>query len=352
VSRVSTAYRKERLDRGIKARSNDIFALASYRDLLYLIGPRALLIAGLLIFPLLRDIIGLTWLNVMLIACVIALLALSWDLLSSVGLVSLGQALFFGFGGYIAGYLNSEFRLPPLLTIPIGTLLGALLCTTILFPVLRLRGIYFALITLTLPLLFQRVIEATRILGGTEGLSALDPLPEITIVLYIAIAAVLLTMFGFRRLINSDYGLVLKAIRDNDRSVIAAGIDIQWYKAQAIFIAALPATFAGALSAHQLQFVGILAFTPNYSILPLASAMVGGAGTFAGTMIGALILVPISEIFRGFGTWRVVVYSVILIIFIVMLPQGLFHYIQRQYHQFERKAPLEAAHESSANSGS
>jgi branched-chain amino acid transport system permease protein len=291
--------------------------------------------------PLLRDIIGLSWLNVMLIACTIALLTLSWDLLSSVGLVSLGQALFFGIGGYAAGYLNSEFHLPPLLTIPIGTILGALLCTAILFPVLRLRGIYFALITLTLPLLFQRLIEATKILGGTEGLSALDRLPDLTIVLYIAIAVVLITFFGFRRLMNSDYGLVLKAIRDSDRSVIAAGIDIQWYKAQAVFLAALPATFAGALSAHQLQFVGILAFTPNYSILPLASAMVGGTGTFAGAMLGAFILVPISEIFRGFGTWRVVVYSVILIVIIVILPQGIFHYLERQYHQFERKVPLE-----------
>jgi branched-chain amino acid transport system permease protein len=337
---MSAAYRKERLDRGIKARSDDIFALTSYRELLYLIGPRAVLIGGLLIFPLLKDIIGLAWLNVMLTACSIALLALSWDLLASVGLVSLGQAMFFGVGGYIAGYLNDTYRVPPLVTIPIATVLGALLCTAILYPVLRLRGIYFALITLTLPLLFQRLIEATKILGGTEGLSALDPLPETTIVVYIATAAVLITLFGFRRLLNSDYGLVLKGIRDNDRSVIAAGINISWYKAQAVFLAALPATFAGALLTHQLQFVGILAFTANYSILPLASTMVGGVGTFAGAMLGALILVPISELFRGFGTWRVVFYSVILVIFIVGLPEGIFHYVQRQYHQFERRVPL------------
>src|SRR6185503_8779422 len=116
----------------------------------------------------------------------------------------------------------------------------------ILYPVLRLRGIYFALITLTLPLLFQRLIEATRIFGGTEGLSSLDPLPGTFLVAYIAIAAVMFTVFGFRRLSRSDYGLVLKASRDNDRSVIASGINIQWYKAQAVFIAALPATFAGA----------------------------------------------------------------------------------------------------------
>lgn len=338
---MSAAYRRERLDRGIKARSDDIFALASYRELLYLLGPRAALIGGLLIFPLLRDVIGVYGLNVMLTACTIALMALSWDLLASAGLVSLGQALFFGIGGYLAGILNDTYHWPPFLTIPAGTLLGALLCAAILYPVLRLRGIYFALITLTLPLLFMRVIEATKILGGTDGLSALDPLPDITIVLYIAIAAVILTLFGFRRLINTDYGLVLKGIRDNDRSVMAAGINITWYKAQAVFIAALPATFAGALMTHQLQFVGMPAFASDYSILPLTGAIVGGVGTFAGAMLGAFLLVPISEIFRGFGTWRVVVYSVILVVFVVSLPEGLFHYVQRRYHQFERRVSWE-----------
>ena len=340
---VKTILRKERIDRGIKARSDDIFAIGSYRELLYLIGPRFVLIGILLIFPLLGNVIGLSWLNVMLISCNIALLTLSWDLLASVGLVSLGQAMFFGIGGYIAGYLNHTFFLSPLLTIPIGTLLGALVCTGILYPVLRLRGIYFALVTLTLPLLLQRVIEATKIFGGTEGLSALDPLPGLTIVVYIAIAAVLITLFGYRRLIDSDYGIVLKAIRDNDRSVIAAGIDIHWYKTQAVFLAALPATFAGALIAHQLQFVGIPAFTSNYSILPLASATVGGVGSFAAAMIGAFILVPISEVFRGFGTWRVVVYSVILVIFTVALPEGIFSYAQRRYQQFERQVPQDHA---------
>lgn len=338
---MSAAYRRERLDRGIKARSDDIFALASYRELLYLLGPRVVLIGGLLIFPLLRDVIGVYGLNVMLTACTIALMALSWDLLASAGLVSLGQALFFGIGGYLAGILNDTYHWPPFLTIPAGTLLGALLCAAILYPVLRLRGIYFALITLTLPLLFMRVIEATKILGGTDGLSALDPLPDITIVLYIAIAAVILTLFGFRRLINTDYGLVLKGIRDNDRSVMAAGINITWYKAQAVFIAALPATFAGALMTHQLQFVGMPAFASDYSILPLTGAIVGGVGTFAGAMLGAFLLVPISEIFRGFGTWRVVVYSVILVVFVVSLPEGLFHYVQRRYHQFERRVSWE-----------
>lgn len=338
---MADAFRIERLDRGIKARSDDIFALSSWRELAYLLGPRVLLIGGLLVFPLLRDVVGIYWLQVLLITCSIALLALSWDLLASVGLVSLGQAMFFGVGGYLSGFLNSTYHLSPLFSIPIATVAGAVLCAMILYPVLRLRGIYFALITMTLPLLFMRVIEATKILGGTDGLSGLDPLPDITIVLYAAIAVLLLTLFGFRRLMNDDYGLVLKGIRDSDRSVMAAGINIYWYKAQAVFIAGLPATFAGALMTHQHQFVGMPAFATDYSILPLTGAIIGGVGTFAGALLGAFIIVPLSEILRDFGTLRVVIYSIILVVFVVGVPEGIFHYMQRKYHQFERRVSLE-----------
>jgi branched-chain amino acid transport system permease protein len=338
---MALTYRKERIDRGIKARSEDIFALASPREMAYLLAPRALLIGGLLVFPLLRGVVGTYWLNVLLITCIVALLALSWDLLASVGLVSLGQALFFGIGGYIAGYLNATWKWSPLLTIPAATLLGALFCAILLYPVLRLRGIYFALITLALPLLFMRVVEATKILGGTDGLSGLTPLPDISIVAYVVIAVLLVTLFGFRRLIDSDYGLTLKGIRDNDRSVVAAGINIYWHKAQAVFLAGLPAAFAGALMTHYRQFVGMPAFATDYSILPLTAAIAGGVGTFAGAMLGAFILVPLSETLRALGTLRVVMYSLILVVFVVGVPEGIFHYLQRKYHQFERMVSVE-----------
>ncbi|MFZ5634454.1 MAG: branched-chain amino acid ABC transporter permease [Bacillota bacterium] len=338
---MRTGYRKERLDRGIKARSDDIFAISSWREILYLALPRAAVIVSLLAFPLLKDVLGHYWQNVMLITCTIALLALSWDLLASAGLVSLGQALFFGVGAYLAGSLSRIFGWTPLLTIPAATVAGALLCTVILFPVLRLRGIYFGLITFALPLLMMRMIEATKILGGTEGMSGLPPLPDTTFELYLVITAALVCTFGFKRLMDTDYGLVLKAIRDNDRSVLASGINIQWYKAQAVFIAALPGTFAGAFLTHHYQFVGMPAFALEFSILPLTSVVIGGPGTFAGAMLGAFILVPLSEMLRAFGTLRVVIYCAFLLVFTIGLPEGIFRFIERKYHQFERVVPLE-----------
>ena len=334
-------YRKKRLDRGIKARCEDIFALSSWREILYLLLPRAVPVLGLLVFPLLKGVVGLYWEKVLVITCAIGLLALSWDLMASVGLVSLGQALFFGAGAYIAGALNQAFGLSPLITIPMGTLGGALFCTLLLFPVLRLRGVYFAIITLILPLLFARVIETTKILGGTEGMSGLSPLPGIWFELYVPVVALLIALFGFRRLINEDYGLVLQGIRDNDRAVMSGAINIYKFKAQAVFMAGVAGAFSGAFMTHYYQFVGIPAFAMDYSILPLTCAVLGGVGSFAGPTLGAFILVPLSEVLRAFGTLRVVFYSAILIICVVGLPEGIFHYIQRKYHQFERLVEVE-----------
>ncbi len=332
--------RKERLDRGIKARCEDIFAVSSYKEISYLLFPRFLPVVLLLILPLLQGIIGLYWEKVLMITCMIALLALSWDLMASVGLISLGQALFFGTGAYITGYLNYAFKLPPLVTIPLGTLGGALFSTLLLLPVLRLRGVYFAIVTLTFPLLLSRFIETTKILGGTEGMSALSPLPNVWVELYVPVLALLVCLFGFRRLINEDYGLVLQGIRDNDRAVMSGAINIYWYKAQAVFIAGVAGAFAGAFMTHYYRFVGMPAFAMDYSILPLTAAVLGGVGTFAGPTIGAFILMPLSESLRSVGTLRVVIYSAILIICVVGLPEGVFHYMRRKYHQFERMVEI------------
>lgn len=325
--------RKERIDRGIKARSDDIFALTSYREMLYVTLPPALPVIAMLVLPL---VLPTYWQKVMIYTCVLALLALSWDFLVSVGMVSLGQALFFGIGGYTAGILDRYAGMPVWMTIPLATVIGGFICTIVLLPVIRLRGVYFSMVTLVIPLMAERIIEATGVFGGTEGLGGLKPFHNEWIEVYVVSIAVLVVLFGFRRLATTDYGLVLKAIKDNDRAVMSGGINIYWMKAQALFIAGCVGAFCGACVTHVYVFVGMPAFALDYSILPLASAVVGGMGTFAGSVLGAFILVPLSEALRDFGGLRTVLYAVSLVIFIVAVPEGIFHYAQRKYQQFER----------------
>jgi branched-chain amino acid transport system permease protein len=325
--------RKERIDRGIKARAGDVFALCSWREMLYLLAPRLIPVMGFLLLPLVLDNY---WQKVLLSVAAFALLAISWDILAQAGMISLGQALFFGLGAYCSGVLTHRFGCPPLLALPAAALLGGLLSTLCLLPVLRLRGVYFSMVTLIIPLMLVRVIEATKIFGGTEGLSGIAPLPSKWIELYLIVGVLLAALFGFRRMLDADYGLVLKAIKDNDRSVINAGINIYWFKTQALFIASSLAALTGAFMTHVYMFVGMPVFALDYSILPIAAAVVGGPGTLAGATLGAAILVPLSEALRGIGGLRIVFYGLFLVVFIVALPEGIFHYIQRKYHQFER----------------
>jgi branched-chain amino acid transport system permease protein len=93
--------RRERIDRGIKARAGDVFALSSWREMLYLLAPRLIPILGFLLLPLVLDPY---WQKVLLSVAVVALLAISWDILAQSGMISLGQALFFGLGAYCSGY--------------------------------------------------------------------------------------------------------------------------------------------------------------------------------------------------------------------------------------------------------
>jgi branched-chain amino acid transport system permease protein len=333
VAEAGLRYRKERLDRGIKARSDTIYVISSYREMLYLVLPRVLPVIGLLVLPL---VLRGYWGKVLVYACMFGLLALSWDFLAACGMFSLGQALFFGVGSFFAGALNHYLHWPPILTLPIATLAGGVFCAVLLAPVVRLKGIYFAMITLVVPLLFTRLVVATGVWGGSHGLSNLAPFTNEWIPIYLAVVAMLVVLFGFRRIMNEDYGLVLGAIRDDDRAVMSAGINIYWRKIQALFIAAVVGCFAGAFMTHQYQFVGPSVFALDYSILPLTAAALGGAGTFAGAVLGSIALVPLSEAMRALGGLRITFYCIVLIICIIGLPEGIFHFIQRKYQQFER----------------
>ncbi|MBN1103609.1 MAG: branched-chain amino acid ABC transporter permease, partial [Deltaproteobacteria bacterium] len=330
--------RKERIDRGIKVLSEDISALLSWREMLYLSGPRLLPILGLIVLPLL---LPPYWQKVLLSVAIFSLLAMSWDILGQAGMVSLGQSLFFGVGAYLAGIMNHRLGLPVIVTIPIATITGGLICTAILAPVLKLRGIYFAMVTMILPMMLVRIIEATKIFGGTEGISGLEPIASKWIELYLVLAVVVVVLFGFRRLMGSDFGLVLKGIKDNDVSVLSSGFNIFWYKMFCLFLSASVGAFAGAFMSHTYMVVGMAMFSLEYSMLPIGAAVVGGVGTFAGSMLGAFILVPLSEVLRGLGGLRVALYGIFLLVFVVALPEGIFHYIKQKYFQFERLVEVE-----------
>jgi branched-chain amino acid transport system permease protein len=277
------------------------------------------------------------WQRVVSIVCIYALLALSFDFLAHfLGLVSLGGAFLIGVGGYISAILNTTFGLNPFVTIPIATIVGAVVCTLLLLPCLPLRGVYFAIVTLMYPLALMRVIEALDLFGGTDGILGVESFPNSWLEQYFVIAMVLLFLFGTRRLVNTDLGLVLRAVKDNDQAVKASGMSITYYKAIAVFIASGMGCLGGACLVHIFMWAGISLFALDFSIIPIAATVIGGGGTLVGPVLGAFLLVPISELLREFGTLRIVFYSLALMAFIVFRSEGIMVYGERKYHQFER----------------
>ena len=327
--------RQERIDRGIKVRTDGLYALMSWRELAYLAVPRLVLILGLLALPLIMP--GMYWQRVVSIVCIYAFLAIGFDFLAHyVGLVSLGGALFVGTGGYVSALLNTTFGLSPLITIPAAMLIGAVVCTLLLLPCLPLRGVYFAIVTLMYPLFLARVIEALDIFGGTDGILGIDGFPYVWLEQYFVVVLVLVILFGVRRLVNTDLGLVLRAVMDNDQAVKASGMNITYYKALAVFIASGMGCLAGACLVHIYMWAGISQFALDFSVLPIAATVIGGSGTLVGPVLGCLILVPASELLREFGTLRIVFYALILVAFIVFRSEGIMVYGQRKYQQFQR----------------
>ncbi len=327
--------RKERIDRGIKVRTSGIYAISSWKEISYLLIPRMILIVGILILPF--AVTNMYWQRVISIVGIYAMLSLSFDFLTHfVGLVSLGGAFYVGVGGYMAAILNTKLGLSPLLTIPLATLGGGAICTLLLLPCLPLRGVYFSIVTLMYPLVTARIIEALNILGGTDGIVGVASFPNRWVEQYSLFSLLLLILFSLRRLVNMDIGLVFRGIKDNDQAVKASGINITHYKAAAVFISSAMGCLGGAYLVHIYMWSGISQLALDFSIIPIASTVIGGGGTLVGPLLGAFILVPISELLRAFGTLRIVFYSLILMAFIIFRSEGLMVYAQRKYHQFER----------------
>lgn len=328
--------RKERLDRGIKVRSDGVYAIASWAEISYLVAPRLIFILGLLAAPILLAPVPY-WQKVLSIICIYSLLAISFDFLANyVGLVSLGGGFYVGVGAYVAALLNMKLGAPIFITIPVATIAGAAICTLFFLPCLPLRGVYFAIVSLMFPLLAARVIEALDIFGGTDGIVGVDGFSSVWMEQYLLILAVLLTVFFLRRMITEDVGLVFSGVKDNDQAVKASGINITRYKALGIFIASSLGCFGGAVLSHIYMWAGISQFALDFSIIPIAATVVGGGGTLIGPVIGCLILVPISELLRDFGTLRIAVYAIILTMFIVYKSEGIMVFASRKYEQFER----------------
>lgn len=284
----------------------------------------AVFVAVMAILPLVFP--GNYLIGVLTVSAIYGMWAVSWDFMSGLtGRENFGHSLFIGVGAYTAGFLNTSFGANPWWSLPAAMLMAVLFALLIGVPTLRLKGPYFALAMLSGAVIMQRLMlifwEHT---GGEEGINGLTPLIRSQLGFYYFVLGTLVVMTALLlALARSHWGLILRAIRGDEATCQAAGINVTFYKIASLVISAACAGAAGAMYAHYQLQVSPQLFAVVTSITIITMVYVGGMGTIYGPVGGAVLLVLMTELLRRFGEWRLMVYSCTLILILFYLPNGL-----------------------------
>jgi len=298
------------------------------------------LTALLVVFVLIVPFIGIYPVFVMKALCY-ALLAAAFNLLFGyVGLLSFGHAAFFGTAGYVTAFSVKYWGLTPELGIAIGTLAGASLGLLFGWVAIRLQGIYFAMVTLALAqLLFFFYVQAAGFTGGEDGIQAVPRGKLFGVIdleqpraIYYVCAAVCLSGFAvIHRVVNSPFGHVLRAIRENEPRAISLGYQVNRVKLLAFTLSAALAGLAGAMKTVVLQLATLndVAWTLSGEIVLMT--LIGGVGTLLGPIVGAFILVGIGAYLASIGSWIMMLQGAVFMLCVLSFRRGICGWIEDRF---------------------
>lgn len=267
------------------------------------------------------DIIGAFWqLNIVLI-CINIILAVSLNLITGfTGQFSIGHAGFMAVGAYLSAVFTVKLGLPFISGILAGAIGAAILGFAIGLPTLRLKGDYLAIATLGLGEIIRITILNIPYVGGASGLMGIPRYTDFTW----AYAAMIITIFFIKNFINSSHGRACISIRENEIAAEAMGVDTTKYKVIAFTIGAAFAGVAGGLFSHYFYIAHPASFTFMKSFDILTMVVLGGMGSITGSITAAILLTFISAALASYPEWRMVIYSLLLIVLMIYRPQGLF----------------------------
>ena len=279
----------------------------------------------------------------------------SWNIIGGYsGYISFGHGAFFGIGAYVVAIFLIKLGYSPFLMCFIGGAVSALFALIVGYPVLRLKGPYFSIATLCLGLAVPVIVinMPESITGGGTGLFM--PLMPIDIfvsrtiyyetMLVLAVGTTLLA----RWILNSKFGLGLNAIRENENTAETIGVNSTMLKISAFALSAFLVGIIGGIYAYYRTYVHTTTvFDPNLSVTIVLMAIFGGAATWEGPVIGALILTIIDQVlisaFPGApAEISRLIYGLILVLVMMFMPSGIMHFI---IGKFRRTPPAETAGE-------
>ncbi|MCF3643211.1 branched-chain amino acid ABC transporter permease [Rhizobium sp. TRM95111] len=301
--------------------------------------PRAVLVL-LLALPLLQVTGNYNYvLHLVLYTACYVVMAAGWNVLGGfTGYVSLGHAVFFAIGGYFSGVLLARFGISTLLTAPLAGLAAAAVGYAVGMITLKVRGPSFIISSIALLMIFRILFDHWGFIGGANGLSL--PINQLDVLwaklpyYYAFILMAAFTVWATYRIKHSKFGLGLRAISKDEIKAESAGIDTRFYKVLAFAISAFFVGMAGAVWGEYLTYL-----RPNIFLIILVSAnlvlmcILGGKGTIAGPVVGAILIVGINELFvatMGASELNLLGTGLVMAIVLMFFPLGVVGTLARK----------------------
>jgi branched-chain amino acid transport system permease protein len=258
-------------------------------------------------------------------------------LLGQCGIVSLAQSVFYGIGAYATAYCTVSLEWPAVAGFASGVGVSALIALAVGWPVLRLSGYFLALATLALAVIGHVLfLEWDWLTGGTLGIGGIPALSLLGfelnspqrfyyLVWPLAVAAVLM----HASLLHSRTGLAMRAMRDAPAAAAVLGVDVHVLKVKIFVLSAVLGALSGSLFAHYVSFVSVDSFGVDRAINFLLLAVLGGAQSVWGVVLGALFITITPRLLSGFGDIHAMLFAALLIAAVVFLPEGFGGALQR-----------------------
>ena len=294
-----------------------------------------LVLGGLQAF--LKGFVGAYYYQIIILAGINIILAVSLNLINGItGQFSIGHAGFYAVGAYTSAslvyYGQDSIRsvthlLPTVLQDCVLLLLGiaaaaaaaGLAGLAVGIPSLRLRGDYLAIVTLGFGEIIRVLILNIDAIGGSRGFTGI---PQLSNFFWVYLAVVV-TVVTTHNLVNSCYGRAFISIRDDEVAAEAMGVDTTRFKILSFVISSMFAGVAGSLFGHFTMYLHPNSFLFTTSFYIVIMIVIGGLGSIEGSILGAILITVTLELFRGFGAFRLVDFSILLILIMLYRPEGL-----------------------------
>lgn len=268
--------------------------------------------------------------HMLVMSIMFAILASSLNIaVGLTGLSNLAHATFFGVGAYVAAILSSRFGVPFYITLIAGGLVATVFGLILGAPTLRLKGVFLALATIAFGNT-MRILEINwiSVTNGPMGVTGI--LPAIvggwrfsrTAYIYYGLALLLLSMYITKRIIRSKIGRAFLAVKYDETLARSMGVNITLYKVGAYVLSACLAGMAGTIYAHYAAFISPDTFTMADSTTVLCMVILGGTGSVAGPVVGAIILTLAPEILRFAQLYRIVFIGILMVVTVIAKERG------------------------------